>query len=133
MRLYYYFSSSCQLYIGYLSSRPSLDLLPEALLAAVQVFENLHTVEISPELYPNDLFPAILAQLRDRGSLVNLRVNSSCTDDETAPILAKIEGLRKLQLESPSRAILQLLPDWLGRLTLLRELHLTVRSFDNLS
>ncbi|KAJ7145780.1 hypothetical protein C8R44DRAFT_1934 [Mycena epipterygia] len=110
---------------GYLSSRPPMDLLPEALLAAVQVFENLHTVEILPEMHPNDLFPAILAQLQDRGSLVNLRVNSSCTDDETAPILAKIEGLRQLQLESPSRAILQLLPDWLGRLTSLRELHLT--------
>ncbi|KAJ7682854.1 hypothetical protein B0H17DRAFT_1075127 [Mycena rosella] len=111
---------------GYLSTRPmSSDPLQEALLTAVKAFESLRIVEILPETYNSELFTALLDEIKDRASLINLRVNSSCTDDARAPILAHIVGLRKLELKSSTRAILQLLPDWLGRLTSLKELHLT--------
>ncbi|KAJ7468685.1 hypothetical protein FB451DRAFT_379180 [Mycena latifolia] len=111
---------------GYLSTCPTTwDPLSETLLTAVHAFSNLHTVEILPEMYNSELFTPLLSELKDRTCLANLRVNSSCTDDGNAPILAKIVGLRTLELKSPSRAILQLLPDWLGRLTSLKELHMT--------
>ncbi|KAJ7079604.1 hypothetical protein B0H15DRAFT_858415 [Mycena belliarum] len=99
----------------------------EALLVAVtKAFSNLHTVEILPEVaLRSDFFTAFLVELRNRTGLVTLRVNCSCVDEESAPILTKLVGLRKLELKSPGRAILQLLPEWLGRLPLLRELHLT--------
>lgn len=62
-----------------------------------------------------------LPQLRE------LTVNSSCTDEVRAPILVQINELQKLTLRDPSRAILQILPDWLGRLSKsLTELHLRV-------
>lgn len=104
-----------------------MNSLPETLLSAVKAFENLHTLEILPETYPEDLFTELLVEAKNRTSLVDLRVNSSCTDEIHAPLLADIGGLRELALKSPSRAILQLLPDWLARLPSLRELHLTVR------
>lgn len=74
-------------------------------------------------------------------TLEELSVNSiSLTDDpptdagnETIPIrstvLTKIEGLRKLTLADPNRAVLQVLPDWLEKLSKsLVELHLKVSS-----
>ncbi|KAJ7482184.1 hypothetical protein B0H11DRAFT_2232414 [Mycena galericulata] len=105
---------------GYLSNA-----LPETLLSAVKAFVNLNTLEILPETHPDDLFSAVLAELKSRTSLVTLRVNSACADEIRAPLLVDIGGLRELALKSPSRAILQLLPDWLTRLPTLRELHLT--------
>ncbi|KAJ7737872.1 hypothetical protein DFH07DRAFT_841556 [Mycena maculata] len=109
---------------GYLSPPPSNDLR-DTLLSAIKAFQNLHTLEILPEAYPEDLFAALLVEAQSRMSLVTLRVNSSCTDDARAPILAGIGGLHALALKSPGRAVLQLLPDWLGRLPSLKELHLT--------
>ncbi|KAF7331174.1 hypothetical protein MSAN_02436000 [Mycena sanguinolenta] len=101
------------------------DSLSEALLPAVKTFENLQTVEIMPDKSEDDLFTPILAELENRPSLVDLHVNSACMDETNAPLLTRIEGLRTLGLERPNRIILLLLLDWLGRLTSLRELHLT--------
>ncbi|KAF7373310.1 hypothetical protein MSAN_00540500 [Mycena sanguinolenta] len=101
------------------------DSLSEALLPAVKTFENLQTVEIMPDKSEDDLFTPILAELENRPSLVNLHVNSACMDETNAPLLTRIEGLRTLGLERPNRMILLLLLGWLGRLTSLRELHLT--------
>jgi hypothetical protein len=106
--------------------------MSERLLAAVKAFENLQTVQIMPGTYHGDIFTPILAELASRTSLADLRVNSWCTDDES-PSLTRIVGLRRLELKSPSRAILQLLPGWLERLTSLKELHLTVGRFQSYS
>ncbi|KAJ6615376.1 hypothetical protein B0H10DRAFT_1801539 [Mycena sp. CBHHK59/15] len=111
---------------GYLSQRPpSFNPLPDLVLAAVRVFTNLHTVELTPGWYNTDLFTAVLIELKNRASLADLCVNLSCTDETRAPLLVQIGGLRRLELKSPGRAILQLLPDWLARLTTLEALHLT--------
>lgn len=66
----------------------------------------------------------------DSPHLRELVVNTSCTNENNAPILTQITGLSKLSIHSPTRAILDLLPDWLRRLSdSLTELHLTVRTF----
>ncbi|KAJ7717567.1 hypothetical protein B0H16DRAFT_1897932 [Mycena metata] len=108
---------------GYLPHPPPLKLILEVIPTAIKTFENLQTVEVFPD--SDHPFTEILTELEGRPSLVNLRVNSSCTDEASAPLLAKIEGLRQLELQRPTRAILQLLPEWLGRLTSLEELHFT--------
>jgi hypothetical protein len=49
-------------------------------------------------------------------------------DWHSAPVLANIDGLRELGLSNPTRAILNLLPEWLNRLSKsLVALHLTVK------
>lgn len=45
----------------------------------------------------------------------------------TAPLLSEIDGIKQLTLDGPGRTVLNLLPDWLGRLSeTLTELHLEV-------
>lgn len=57
-------------------------------------------------------------------SLREICVNHSCTDELRAPLVANVQGLSVLSLVDPSRAILQLLPEWLERISdSLRELH----------
>ncbi|KAJ6542755.1 hypothetical protein B0H19DRAFT_1171777 [Mycena capillaripes] len=102
-----------------------LDCLLETLLPAVKAFQNLQTVEIFPDANHDSLFPPVLLELENRPTLVNFRVNAACMDETNAPILVKIGGLRQLGLERPNRTVLQLLPDWLGRLSSLTEFHLT--------
>jgi hypothetical protein len=49
-------------------------------------------------------------------------------DEHSAPVLANIDGLRELGLSSPTGAILNLLPEWLNRLSKsLVTLNLTVK------
>lgn len=48
----------------------------------------------------------------------------------SAPVLSQIVGLESLTVVDPNRAILDLLPNWLSRLSgTLRELHLLVSDF----
>ncbi|KAF8174704.1 hypothetical protein K438DRAFT_1980165 [Mycena galopus ATCC 62051] len=101
------------------------DSLSVTLLPAVKTFKNLQTVEIMPDKSHDDLFTPILAKFENLPSLVALHVNSACMDETNALLVSKIAGLRTLGLERPNRMILQLLLDWLGRLTSLKELHLT--------
>jgi len=59
--------------------------------------------------------------------LSEVTVNPSCTRDTMAPLLVQINHLHRLTLSSPGRIILDLLPEWLGRLSkTLVGLHLTV-------
>ncbi|KAJ7352661.1 hypothetical protein DFH08DRAFT_859570 [Mycena albidolilacea] len=112
-------------YVKVLRVKGYPDSLSETLFPAVKTFSNLQIVEIAPDQSRDDLFTPILEELVNRPSLVELHVNSACTDEINAPLLSKISGLVSLGLEGPNRAILQLLLDWLGRLTSLQELHLT--------
>lgn len=68
-----------------------------------------------------------LRLLQDSPELRTLRVGAACTAGVSAPVLSKITGLRSLAVVDPNRAILDLLPDWLSRLSgTLRKLHLLV-------
>ena len=70
-----------------------------------------------------------LSILIKMNTLNAVEANASCFDELRAPNLVKLGNLRKLSLISPGRAILQLLPDWLSRLSeTLVELHLRVSS-----
>ena len=96
-------------------------------MEAIKSFSNLRSVQFTPQTYHEDLFRDSLIALRDLRSLTEIAVNASCTDEAKASVLAELHGLKKLTLDNPSRAILQLLPDWLRRLSgTLQELHLKV-------
>ena len=76
---------------------------------------------------PEDLFVEPLRLLRSSPDLRTLEVNAACTGRASAPVLSEIVGLGSLTLIDPGREILNLLPDWLSRLSdTLRELHLLV-------
>jgi hypothetical protein len=97
------------------------------LVESIKSFTNLRSVQFTPQTYHEDLFRESLIALRDLRSLTEIAVNGSCADDAKASLLVELCGLKKLTLDNPSRAILQLLPDWLQRLSgTLQELHLKV-------
>lgn len=97
------------------------------LVEAIKSFINLSSVQFTPLTYHEDLFEESLIALRDLRSLTQITMNASCTQDAKAPTLIALGRLKKLTLHNPGRAILQLLPDWLQRLSgTLQELHLKV-------
>ena len=94
----------------------------------VKLFINLRSIQFVPMTYHEELFVPSLSVLIEMNTLNTVEVNASCFDAR-APKLVQIGNLRKLSLISPGRAILQLLPDWLSRLSeTLVELHLRVSS-----
>ncbi|KZT05087.1 uncharacterized protein LAESUDRAFT_656763 [Laetiporus sulphureus 93-53] len=111
---------------GYPSPRPfPLNPLSKHLEEAFKCWHNLTTVILTPRIYHQDLLTNVLPLLPTLPLLQNLSVNTSCTDDVHAPGLVHISGLKALCIQNPTRAILQLLPNWLGKLTSsLRGLHL---------
>ncbi|KAF8149464.1 hypothetical protein B0H34DRAFT_802453 [Crassisporium funariophilum] len=111
---------------GYLSPRPPpRNTLSVQLLEAIKAFVNIGSVTMTPLTFHEDLFLDCLSAMRDWRCLTEVVVNESCMTDGKAAALVGISGLRKVTLISPGRAILNLLPDWLGRLSsTLVELHL---------
>ncbi|KAJ7065036.1 hypothetical protein C8F01DRAFT_1129199, partial [Mycena amicta] len=99
--------------------------ISETLLAAVKAFKNLKALEILPDIYPDDFFTEIIHQGLDLPLLTTLRVNSSCMSEGDSAILARFDRLRILELRNPTRAILNILPEWLAKMGGLNELHLT--------
>jgi len=88
-----------------------------------------HLVTLNTQISFNPSSEASLCRIARHGPpyLQELAVNASCTNENNAPILAQISGLSKLSIYSPTRAILDLLPGWLRRLSdSLTELHLKV-------
>lgn len=104
-----------------------MNSLGTKLSSAVPKFHNLNSVTLSPIQFHEDIFADVLPALKHLPSLRNVTVNRSCTEETYAPILATIEGLSHLTVMDPSRAILNLFPEWLRRLSrTLTELHLIV-------
>ena len=80
-----------------------------------------------PSTYHEDLIMESLPVVKNSIHLSKLAVNSSCMSDSIAPVLTEIKRLRNLTLYGPGRAILNLLPEWLERLSkTLTGLHLKV-------
>jgi hypothetical protein len=103
---------------GFLSPRPPpLNTLPSTFSNALQMFENLSSLTLTPSTYHEDIFTESLTVLKNSVHLTKLAVNSSCMSETTAPLLTEISGIRKLTLYGPGRTMLNLLPDWLGRLS----------------
>lgn len=110
-----------------LSSHAALNSLETKLLAAIQSYPNLHVMEISPETAHPHIFNNVLTTLLTRPFLRQLTINSACIDEIGTSTLITIGNLEKLVLQDPSRAILNVLPCWLSRLShSLTELHLKV-------
>lgn len=111
---------------GFISARPSSrNALGSTLVNAIQTFKNLRTIKFTPQTYHDDLLTESLNALHQLSSLQELSVNTSCMDETKSHLLCEISGLKHLTLYNPSRAVLQVLPDWLAKLShTLSELHL---------
>ncbi|KAF9478583.1 hypothetical protein BDN70DRAFT_994118 [Pholiota conissans] len=111
---------------GFVSARPPpRNTLSEMLAVALRSFVSLHTIRFTPTTYHEDLFTSSLPILCSTRTLTNLAVNQSCCDEARAPTLVQVNGLRSLTLLNPGRAILELLPAWIERLSsTLTEFHL---------
>ncbi|KAF9649725.1 hypothetical protein BDM02DRAFT_3094307 [Thelephora ganbajun] len=111
---------------GHRSSRGTrINLLANSLIAAIPVWRNLVAMSIDPRQAPEGLFVEPLRLLQNSPNLRTLRVDAICTDAISAPVLSEITGLGSLTVIDPNRALLDLLPDWLSRLSdTLRELRL---------
>ncbi|KAH9886922.1 hypothetical protein C8Q73DRAFT_748707 [Cubamyces lactineus] len=112
---------------GYLSTRPPpLNKFHAQLRGAIECWPNLHTVVLAPRQYHESVFAEILPLLPRLALLRSITVNAACCDEKHAPLLVELRDLEVLTIESPTRAILQRLPDWLGELSRsLRVLRLT--------
>ncbi|EMD32726.1 hypothetical protein CERSUDRAFT_118467 [Gelatoporia subvermispora B] len=107
---------------GYLSSRPiHITKLAENLLNGIRSWPNLQTVNFTPKQYDENLFTDVLPLLRECASLRYLTVGPACINTALVPALMQIEGLESLTIHSPTRILLEHLPEWLGQLS--RTLH----------
>jgi len=103
---------------GFLAGRrSSTALIARTLREAFSSWTNLTSVVLCPTECHEDVFPEALRFLSHCSKLRHLAVGSSCMDEVSAPIIAQIGGLRTLSLSDPTRAILNLLPEWLSRLS----------------
>lgn len=110
------------------SGPPPRNTLPEKIFNAIRLFTNLRGVKFTPSSDNEKLFVSILPLLCDLSALRDVEVNCSCSNELRAPMLVKLENLRKVSLINPGRTILELLPNWLARLSrTLVELHLKVK------
>jgi len=114
------------MYLGFISPRPPpRNAISEKIASATKLFVHLRAVRLTPVTQPEDLVSSILPVLCDLRTLDEVIVNNSCANEERSSKLVQLGNLRKLDLISPGRAILQLLPDWLSRISkTLVELHL---------
>ncbi|KAG6890235.1 hypothetical protein C0995_010248 [Termitomyces sp. Mi166 len=104
---------------GYISTRPpSLFNLGTTIANAIQKFVNLSKIALCPATFHEELFIQSLGVLPNIPNLRELAVNTSCTGERTCPLLMRIEGLRRLTLDSPGRIILDALPAWLDDLNI---------------
>ncbi|KAI9061905.1 hypothetical protein FKP32DRAFT_1575048 [Trametes sanguinea] len=112
---------------GYLSGRPPpVNTFPAQLKSAVECWQNLQIIVFAPKQYPDHLFTDTLPLLSQLPLLQSLAVNGTCTDEQHSIKLVHIIQLESLTIESPTRAILQRLPEWLEQLAgTLRALRLT--------
>ncbi|KAI0640962.1 hypothetical protein C8Q79DRAFT_1004016 [Trametes meyenii] len=112
---------------GFLSSRPPpINKFPAYVRSAVECWPNLQALVFSPQMYHESLFNDTLPLLPRLTLLKSLSVNTACTNESHVDVLVQVRGLEILTIQSPTRAILQLLPDWIGQLqNTLRILRLT--------
>ena len=113
---------------GYLSTRPPpLSKFPSQLKAVVECWTNLQSVTFAPRQFHSDTFNDTLPLLLSLPCLQHLSVNPSCTGDSHVAVLTQLRNLQSLTIQSPTRAVLQILPDWLQVLKpTLRTFHLMV-------
>ncbi|KAL6307344.1 hypothetical protein BKA93DRAFT_816002 [Sparassis latifolia] len=111
---------------GYLTYRPPFAItFPAELRAALRCWCNLNTIIVAPKQHHEDLLNDILPLLPEVPKLHALSINSSYAQEVHTQILVQVGQLEALTIQNPSRAVLSLLPEWLGRMSrTLRELHL---------
>jgi hypothetical protein len=86
---------------------------------AVKSYTNIVSAKLTPEMASPGLglFTGALHTLGDRPSLSRLTLNRYCMNESSAHVLATITGLSELGLSDPTQTVLNILPEWLGRLS----------------
>ncbi|KAK7694427.1 hypothetical protein QCA50_001613 [Cerrena zonata] len=103
---------------GFLEDRPPpMNRFPQTLSEALREWTNLRSFALTPYRYPQELILTTFETLPQCLSLRDLTVNASCCSEEAVPLLVRICSLENLTIESPGRAILNLMPEWLNRLS----------------
>ncbi|EIW56873.1 uncharacterized protein TRAVEDRAFT_127248 [Trametes versicolor FP-101664 SS1] len=109
---------------GYISTRPAqISRLSKYMKTAVESWPNLNTLVFAPKKHHDALFTEVLPLLPHLSCLRNFTVNVSCADEKHVPALVQLRNLESLTIQSPTRALLQSLPQWL------EELQSTLRNF----
>lgn len=103
-----------------------MNRFPQVLSEALREWTNLRSFTLTPYQYPQALVTQTLETLPQCSYLRSLTVSGTCCS-EVVPLLIKIGNLESLTIDSPGRAILNFMPEWLEHLSMtLTGLHLKV-------
>ena len=108
---------------------PTVEVFIGRLIAAIASWPNIQTVALNFHHSHASILPAVLTTMLNLSSLKHLDINGAVVNEQHASILVKLGGLEAAQIYSPSKALVRVLPQWLGndsRSPTMRQLHLTV-------
>ena len=107
---------------------PAVEIFIGRLIAAIEAWPNVQTVALNFYHSHERILSAILTTLLNLSSLRHLIIDGVVVNEQHASILAKLGRLEAAQIYSPSKALVHVLPQWLGRSRspAMRQLHLTV-------
>ncbi|KAI0776615.1 hypothetical protein BD413DRAFT_602174 [Trametes elegans] len=102
---------------GYLSTRPPpFNKFSDHLRSGIECWKNINSVIFTPRRFCEDVLTDSLSLLSTLSCLRHLTINTSCTGEKQVQHVVQLRDLESLTIESPTRAVLQVLPDWLGEL-----------------
>ncbi|KAI0684576.1 hypothetical protein BC835DRAFT_1389261 [Cytidiella melzeri] len=94
---------------------PPYDVFADVLESAVRSWPNLQSVTfMAAATSYSGVFTKSLAMLPNLTYLRHLELNSGSCSETQSSVLALLGGLERLVIEDPTRAILNVLPDWLS-------------------
>lgn len=102
---------------GYLLGRSLTNFMNRQLREAAPRWTELTSVTLHPAGCPSKFFSETLQILQGFSQIRHLAVNYTCMDETTAKILVQFNNLVTVVLFDPTRALLELITEWLSRLS----------------
>ena len=82
----------------------------------MECWPNIQSATLTPRKYGEGTLGDTLSLLCSRSSLRHLTIKAPVLTEEDVTVIARMRNLQSLSIEWPSRAILQVLPEWLDSL-----------------